>query len=61
MLTMIIGGFFEPVSKGGYKDTFISFTIPYVFGAIIYYIRVFQSVHRQNRLLQDIIKDKEEE
>ena len=61
LLTMVIGGFFEPVSKGGYKDAFLSFTIPYVFGAIIYYIGVFQSVRRQNRLLQDIIKDKDEE
>lgn len=61
LLTMVIGGFFEPVARGGYKDAFLSFTIPYVIGAIIYYIGVFQSVRRQNQLLQDIIKDKDEE
>lgn len=61
LLTMVIGGFFEPVARGGYKDAFLSFTIPYVIGAIIYYIGVFQSVCRQNQLLQDIIKDKDEE
>ena len=60
-LTMLIGGVFEPVAKGGYQDAFLSFTIPYVIGAVVYYIGVFQSVRRQNRLLQDIIKDKDDE
>lgn len=60
-LSMVIVGFFEPVAKGGYKDAFLSFTIPYVIGAVIYYIGVFQSVRRQNQLLQDIIEVKDEE
>lgn len=59
-LTLFIGGFFEPVAKGGYKDAFLSFTIPYVIGGIIYYIGVFQSVRKQNQLLQDINKVKDE-
>lgn len=58
-LTLFIGGIFEPVAKGGYRDAFLSFSIPYAIGAIVYYIEVFKSVRRQNRLLQEIIRDKD--
>lgn len=60
LLTIVIGGFFDPVAEGGYKDAFLSFTIPYVIGAVLYYIGVFQSVRRQNQLLQDIINNDKE-
>lgn len=56
MLTTVIVSIFSPVSKGGYYDIFMSFTIPYIIGAVIYYIEVFTSVHKQNKLLDEIHK-----
>ncbi|WP_167954845.1 DUF6608 family protein [Anaerosporobacter faecicola] len=61
MLTVAIGSLFSPVSKGGYHDIFLSFTIPYIIGAVIYYVEVFRSVHRQNRLLDEIQMQRKEE
>lgn len=61
MLVVYVGSFFEPVNKDGYRDVFISFTIPYMIGAAIYYIEVFRSAYRQNQLLQEIKKEAEQE
>lgn len=57
MLVVYLGSFIEPVSEGGYKDVFVSFTIPYIIGAVIYYIEVFRYAHKQNQLLQEIKKN----
>lgn len=59
MIQLSLHGASGAVAKDGYKDAFLSFTIPYTIGAVIYYIEVFRSVHRQNQLLQDIIKIKD--
>ncbi len=56
MLYVFIVGLFEPVAEGGYWDIFVSFTIPYVIGAIVYYISVFHQAHQQDALLQEIKK-----
>lgn len=37
-----------------YRDAFRSFTIPYIIGATIYYIRIFRDAKSQNNLLQEI-------
>lgn len=49
-----IGGRFEPVSEGGYMDMFLSFTIPYVIGAIVYYVEVFAEIKQANTILKEI-------
>lgn len=37
-----------------YRDGILSFSIPYVIGAIIYYLDIYYSAYRQNKMLQDI-------
>ncbi len=56
-LVVFLIGFIEPVSEGGYYDIFISFTIPYIIGAVFYYIEVFRCAYRQDRILQEIKKE----
>lgn len=54
MLYVAFVGIFSPVSEGGYWDIFVSFTIPYLIGAVIYYISIFREARRQDALLQEI-------
>lgn len=54
MLYVFLVGLFNPVSEGGYWDIFVSFTIPYVIGAVVYYISVFHQARQQDALLQEI-------
>lgn len=56
-LSIFIIGFFSEVNADGYKDAFISFTIPYIIGGGFYYISLFRSVVRQNKLLTEIQKN----
>lgn len=58
MLYVFLVGLFNPVSEGGYWDIFVSFTIPYVIGAVVYYISVFHQARQQDALLQEIKKAK---
>lgn len=51
---MIILSAFVEVSPGGYKDMFISFTIPYIIGTIVYYVSLRAEVKKQNRILNEI-------
>lgn len=60
MLYVFIVGLFDPVAEGGYWDIFVSFTIPYVIGAVVYYISVFHQAHEQDALLQEIKEAKRE-
>ncbi len=54
MLVVFLIGLFSPVSEGGYMDIFVSFTVPYIIGAIIYYVSVFYTARQQNHLLDEI-------
>lgn len=54
MIYVFLVGMFDPVSEGGYWDIFVSFTIPYVIGAVVYYISVFHQARQQDALLQEI-------
>lgn len=54
LLTVFAGSFFSEVSTVTYRDAFTSFTIPYVIGGIFYYISVFRTAARQNKLLTEI-------
>lgn len=54
MLYTFFVGLFNPIAEGGYWDIFVSFTVPYVIGAVVYYISVFYQAHQQDALLQEI-------
>lgn len=54
LLTVYISGFFEAVGKSSYKDAIVSFTVPYIIGAAVYYISVFRTAKRQDALIQEI-------
>lgn len=49
-----ISGFFEPLHENGYRDMFLSFSIPYGVGVIVYYAMLFHEVRSANRVLQNI-------
>ena len=49
-----LGGRFSELHKDAYRDMFLSFTIPYVIGFIIYYAAVFHEIKSANRALKEI-------
>lgn len=59
--SIYISSFFSEVSASGYWDAFRSFTIPYVIGAIWYYISIFTYANRQNKLLKQIQSNSEKD
>lgn len=54
LFSVFLSGFFEEVAQNGYRDVIISFTVPYVVGAVVYYISLFQTAKRQNKLIREI-------
>ncbi len=56
-LSIFIIGFFSEINATSYSDAFTSFTIPYIIGGFFYYISVFRSAYRQNKLLTEIQKN----
>lgn len=52
MLITWISGRFQPLHEDAYKDMFLSFTIPYAVGVIIYYITLFHEIKRANQNLK---------
>lgn len=61
LLVLKIMSFFTPIHPDGYRDMLLSFTIPYVIGAIIYYVSLLQEVQKVNLLLNEIKKGNENE
>lgn len=57
MLFMFIASFYIEVNPGGYKDMFISVTIPYIILAGIYYLTYFREIKKANELLKLINED----
>ena len=57
MLFTWISGFFEPMHEHGYRDMFLSFSIPYVLWVVAYYTRMFREVRAANRALGKIKKE----
>lgn len=49
-----LGGRFNELHKNAYRDMFLSFTIPYVIGVIIYYAAVFHEIKSANQALNEI-------
>lgn len=56
-LAICIIGQFTYEAPTAYRDMFISVTIPYVFGAVIYYIVFFRQVKEANRILEKMNSD----
>ncbi len=54
MLFTWISSHFEPLHEDGYRDMFLSFTIPYAIGAAAYYLSLFGELRRMNKELEEI-------
>lgn len=54
MLITWISSFFETQHRDAYRDMFLSFTIPYIIGAAIYYVSLFWEIKHANIALEEI-------
>ena len=54
MLITWIGGLFSELHHNAYRDMFLSFTIPYIIGVIVYYTAVFHEIKSANQALKEI-------
>lgn len=54
MLFTWISASFVPMHENGYRDMFLSFSIPYAIGVVIYYGALFHEVKSANRILRQI-------
>lgn len=54
MLFTWISGFYAPLHENGYRDMFLSFSIPYAIGVVVYYVSLFHEVKTVNRMLWQI-------
>lgn len=56
-----ISGKFQPLHEDAYKDMFLSFTVPYAVGVVLYYVSVFHEIKRANKQLKKIREDNDYE
>lgn len=56
-LCIWIMGHFTDNAPSAYKDMFVSVTIPYVAGAIVYYISFFRQIKRANEVFSNLESD----
>jgi predicted tellurium resistance membrane protein TerC len=56
-LCIWIMGHFTENAPSAYKDMFVSVTIPYVAGAIVYYISFFRQIKRANEVFSNLESD----
>ena len=61
MLFTWISGLFGPLHEDGYRDMFLSFSIPYAIGVVVYYAALFHEVKAVNRVLRQIKDEMPEE
>lgn len=54
MLFTWISAFFVPMHENGYRDMFLSFSIPYAIGVVVYYMYLFHEVNSVNKILRQI-------
>lgn len=59
LISLKIASFFVDIHPNGYRDLTVSFSIPYFIGTVVYYICLKLEVRKQNRLLEEIKKNKE--
>ena len=53
-LAIWIGQKFTDFAPSAYKDMIISVTIPFVIGAIVYYVAFFREIKKANKLLENM-------
>ena len=53
-LAIFIHGRFSSNAPTAYWDMFVSITIPFIFGALVYYICVFLQIKRANKVLEKL-------
>lgn len=54
MLVTWVSSFFEAIHENGYRDMFLSFTVPYMIGAAVYYASLFYETRRINKEIEEI-------
>lgn len=60
LISLKTASFFVDIHPDGYRDMTLSFSIPYIIGAIIYYIALRLEVKKQNKLLENIKKSRKQ-
>lgn len=58
LVSLKTSSFFTDIHPDGYRDLTLSFSVPYFIGAVIYYICLRLEVNRQNRLLEQLKRQK---
>lgn len=53
-LSIWIMGHFTEYAPTAYKDMFVSITVPYVIGAVVYYISFFVQIKRANEVFSNL-------
>lgn len=59
MLSTWLTGLFTEIHRNAYRDMFVSFTVPYIIGAAIYYLNVFSEVKKANIIIAEIKRREE--
>lgn len=59
MLSTWLTGLFTEIHRNAYRDMFVSFTVPYIVGAAIYYLNVFSEVKKANVIIAEIKRREE--
>ena len=58
-IALFIWNLFDKISGNGYLDFFVSFTVFYTIGAVVFYVMTYLETKKMNELLQDIQADKQ--
>ncbi len=54
MFGVWLSGFFIELHQNAYRDMFFSVTVPYIIGAISYYLCIFWEVKKANNMIAEI-------
>lgn len=54
LLIVYVQSLTEEMHPNGYRDVFLSFTIPFIIGGFIYYYQVYKHAKKDNALLKEI-------
>jgi predicted tellurium resistance membrane protein TerC len=54
LLYVWIDGHFSEHSPNAYRDMFISVTIPFIIGAVVYYWSFFREIKKANKMIEEI-------
>lgn len=57
MISVWLESYFQEMASTAYRDMFVSFTVPYIIGAIMYYVAYLYQLRKANNILEEIKKD----